>query len=313
MKVYPQLLKPLTKASVMPYIECMNNFISQHQEILITVIIVAYDTNQDLIYCLDSLKMQTKDNFEIIVVDNGKNEAVLEELANYPVTYIRLKNNYKPSLARNIGIVHANGELICFLDDDALAHSEFVEQHLMAHKSKHVLGVRGKILPKTNSIYNSLAYHYDLCDDVIPSYIDVEGNASFRKDLLIEVGGFNQENFSGEGVELSYRIAQQFGAPTDLIYWPRAIVYHDFSNSVKKYIRKTIRGAKMSVRLEKNNPDLYRFIESYAPLPSKITTHRQNMIGRLYLALLRRVGFCLKLYGIKWFRWKFNKGCSRDN
>jgi GT2 family glycosyltransferase len=269
------------------------------------VVVVAYNTNTELIRCLDSLKNQNCQTYEIILVDNGKNEAVKEKLVHYPLLYIALKQNYRPSLARNIGIAYAQAELVCFLDDDAVAHPDYVTQHLRAHEIEGVLGVRGKILPKTYNIYNGVAFHYDLGDEVIPSYVDMENNASFRKDVLIEVGGFDPTIFAGEGAELSFRVVQRFGAPKDLIYWPRAVVYHDFSTGIRKYWRKTVRGSDMHVRLEKRNPHFWSFIESYHPLPIGSIMRAKNLPDRLYLAFLRRLGPWLTACGIAWFRWKY--------
>jgi glycosyltransferase involved in cell wall biosynthesis len=50
----------------------------------------------------------------------------LGEIRKFPLLYIRLKQNYKPSLARNIGIAFAKGNRM-FLDDDALAHPDLLK------------------------------------------------------------------------------------------------------------------------------------------------------------------------------------------
>jgi glycosyltransferase involved in cell wall biosynthesis len=237
---------------------------------------------------LDSLQVQTFQNFEIIVVDNGKNESIYNRLINYPILYIRLKENYKPSIARNIGTIYAKGKIVSFIDDDAIAEQNYIEAHYYAHQGMNVRGVRGKILPKTNTIYNCLAYHYNLGEEVVPSYIDMEGCASFRKMDLIEVGGFNPQVFAGEGSEISYRLIKRFGIPESLIYWPQAIIYHDFSTTLINLLRKTLRGAKMHIWFARQYPDFGSFIESYHPLPMGSIPIPRNLVQRLYLAFLRR-------------------------
>lgn len=267
----------------------------------ISVVIVAYRSATKLIAALDSLQVQSFPDFEIIVVDNGGNEAVAQALQSYPIRYLQLSKNYYPSFARNVGLIHAQGEYICFLDDDALAHPQFVQQHLAANRSNHLLGVRGKILPKTASKYNSLAAFYDLGDECIPSYVDVEGNSSFSKQLLLDLGGFNSQIFAGEGAELSYRIAKKTGRKDCLLYWPQAVIYHDFAQDFRKYFVKTWRGARMQVKLERMHPDYWEFIESYHPFPHGETQPPNSLGERLQLAAVRRLGRLTRTAGYRWF------------
>jgi GT2 family glycosyltransferase len=292
----------LTKEEFDPYIaqvELMNQKPEQTQA---SVVIVAYHTNQALIKCLASLQNQTFTEFDIILVDNGRNNSVINEIRKFSLLYIRLWENYRPSLARNIGIAYARGDLVCFLDDDALAGPEYVAEHLLAHRQPGVLGVRGKILPKTSSLYNRVAYIYDLGEAAIPSYIDLEGNASFSRHALEAIDGFNPTVFAGEGAELSYRLVQRFSEKRNLIYWPGAVIYHDYASSVKKYLSKTLRGAKMHVYLERLHPDFWEFIESYQPLPQGEIPRPRNLSERIELALIRRAGKLIRNIGLRWYR-----------
>ncbi len=267
-----------------------------------SVVVVAYQTNQELIRCLESLAGQTEQQFETIVVDNGGNEAVLEELKDHRLRYFRLKENYRPSLARNIGIAQARGEIVIFLDDDALAGLDFIAEHLRAQQQPGVLGVRGKVLPKTNSAFNKLALMYDLGDQPVPSYVDLEGNASFPRDALLAVGGFNPAVFAGEGVELSYRLVQHFGGREKLIYWPGAVIYHDYASGFRKYFRKMLRGAKMRAYLERCYPDFWEYVESYHPFPFVAPPRPANFGERVQLALARRAGRLINRLGTWWYR-----------
>jgi glycosyltransferase involved in cell wall biosynthesis len=295
-------MNPIMTQSYDLYIDDYVEYHPQNLAPKISVVIVAYDTNQALIQCLESLQTQTFKSFETLVIDNGKNEAVLNLLPQFSLRYFRLKENYRPSLARNVGIAHSRGRIVCLLDDDALAHSDYVQEHWNAHQQESILGVRGKIIPKTRSVYNKLALHYNLGDQVVPSYVDMENNASFPREVLLEVGGFNPEVFAGEGAELSYRITKRYGNPASLIYWPGAVVYHDFSTGWKKYYRKTLRGAKMQVYLGRLYPDFWDYVESYHPFPSVLYPAPDNFRQRVQLALLRRLGRWTRCIGIWWNR-----------
>lgn len=255
----------------------------------ISVIIVAYNSKLALIDCLNSLQNQTFSEFEIIIIDNGKNEPILKMIKQFKARYFKLRENYGPSLARNIGISQAQAELVCFLDDDAIAKNDFVENHYLALTTKDCFGARGRVLPKSDCLYNFLSSAYDLGDQIIPSYIDIEGNASFRKQILNQVGGFNPKIFSGEGAELSYRIVENFGYPEKLLYWPGAVIYHNYSNNLAKIVRKTCRGAKMRLLLESIHPDFWSFIKSYHPFPKGNMIRKLHYAERIQVAILRRL------------------------
>lgn len=130
---------------------------------------------------------------------------------------------------------------------------------------------------------------YNLGNTVVPSYIDLEGNASFSRQALMAVGGFNPQVFAGEGAELSYRIVKCFGNPHDLVYWPDAIIYHNYANNLIKYMRKARRDARMSIYIRQMYPDYHAFIESYHPFPAGDIPKARNLWERIELALIRRM------------------------
>lgn len=272
-----------------------------------SVVIVAYKTKMNLVRCLKSLQNQSHQNFETIVVDNGGNEAVFEEIRRFPIRHIRLRENFRPSLARNIGISQASGKIICFLDDDGIADQDFVKKHILANQQPGVLGVRGKILPRTDTPYNILAWHYDLGDEVMPAYIDLEGNASFPRHILHEVDGFDPNVFGSEGAEISYRIVKHFGDRDGLIYWPGAVIYHDYASSFGKYIRKSLRGAKMGVILDQQNPELRDFMQSYDLFKPVEIAPPNNIFDRIRLALIFRTQKFLYTWAPRWYRWSTAK------
>jgi glycosyltransferase involved in cell wall biosynthesis len=294
-------LQPLSAVQINPCIARQEIFQQPVAAPQASVIIVAYNTNRELLRCLEMLQAQSQPDFEIILVDNGGNETVLEELKQHRLWYFRLKENFRPSLARNVGIAHARGETVIFLDDDALAEEDYVAQHLLAHQQPGTLGVRGKVLPKSKSTYNKLALMYNLGNQAIPSYIDLEGNASFPRQALLEVGGFNPAVFAGEGVELSYRLVRRFGGRDKLIYWPGAVIYHDYADGLRKYLRKNLRGAKMQVYLEHLYPDFWDFVESYHPFPPMPFPTPDNLQERIHLALLRSAGRWTRRLGAWWY------------
>lgn len=95
------------------------------------IAICTYNRAELLPYCLDAIYPQLKENVELLVVDNGT-EKVDELCKNYPkLSYIQ-EEQTGLSFARNTAVEHAQADYILFLDDDAKAYPNFVEESLRA-------------------------------------------------------------------------------------------------------------------------------------------------------------------------------------
>lgn len=95
-----------------------------------SVIIPIYNAESTLCRCLDSLVGQLRDNTELILINDGSTDSTSAICENYAARYpqIRLftKENGGVSSARNIGLEHAQGEYILFVDaDDAVTGDYF--------------------------------------------------------------------------------------------------------------------------------------------------------------------------------------------
>lgn len=87
---------------------------------LISVVIPTYNSSKLLKKCIDSVLKQSYSNIEIIVVDDGSNDAtesMIEKNYKDQIVYIKQKNTGVSS-ARNTGIKHAKGDFIFFVDAD---------------------------------------------------------------------------------------------------------------------------------------------------------------------------------------------------
>lgn len=91
-------------------------------KIKISVIVPVYNTEEFLADCLNSILNQTLDKIEIICVDDGSTDNSLEVLnsfaGNFNNIHVFTKENGGSGSARNLGLKHAKGEYIAFLDSD---------------------------------------------------------------------------------------------------------------------------------------------------------------------------------------------------
>jgi glycosyltransferase involved in cell wall biosynthesis len=98
----------------------------------ISVIIPTYNLGQYLPKAIDSVLSQTYQDFEVVVVDDGSTDATAQVVKEYCVRYpdkIRYfyQENSGVSAARNVGIEHAKGEFLKFLDSDDFIYPQQLE------------------------------------------------------------------------------------------------------------------------------------------------------------------------------------------
>ncbi|MEK8197017.1 glycosyltransferase family 2 protein [Lysinibacillus sp. FSL M8-0134] len=91
-------------------------------KILVSVIVPVYNAEKYLEKCLTSICHQTLRDIEIIMINDGSQDQSLSILQNFAdldkrITVLDLENS-GVSKARNIGIDHANGQFITFVDAD---------------------------------------------------------------------------------------------------------------------------------------------------------------------------------------------------
>ena len=98
---------------------------------LVSVIVPVYNVEQYLDECLNSIRQQTYENLEIIVVEDCSTDQSLEVLSKHlndqRIKLIRHEKNGGLSAARNTGIDGARGDYIMFVDSDDIVQLSLIE------------------------------------------------------------------------------------------------------------------------------------------------------------------------------------------
>lgn len=238
-----------------------------------TIIIPSYNGWRFLPTCLESLRRQTRQGFEVIVVDNGSTDGSPELLhRHYPeVRVIVLEGNRSFfSGAVNAGIRAAKGDIIILLNNDTEADPRFVEE-LLDGLAKHpecgmaaakmrlfdrrdVLNAAGDYFSKDGLPGNRGVWEKDQgqYDDAVYVFSPCGGAGAYRKGLFEQVGYFD-EDFIGycEDVDLGWR-AQLQGFKC--LFVPKAIVYHRLSATGGGPLASFLTGRNTIWVLVKNMP-----------------------------------------------------------
>lgn len=126
---------------------------------LISVIIPAYNAENTIEQCVESVRCQSFDNIEIIIVDDGSTDSTLRISKNLEVKDDRItvlhKENGGSSSARNAGIKKANGNYLVFFDCDDFIDISMLEQlYLSAKKTDSDMVMCGITIDYTEQNYS---------------------------------------------------------------------------------------------------------------------------------------------------------------
>lgn len=107
---------------------------------LVSIIMPVYNVEKYIERCIQSILNQTYKEFELIIVNDGSPDKSINIANNYKKLdnriYIINKENGGLSDARNVGLTHARGKYILFLDsDDYIEKSLLEETVMMAEKN----------------------------------------------------------------------------------------------------------------------------------------------------------------------------------
>ena len=133
-----------------------------------SIIIPTYNRTKDLEDCLNSILTQIYLPFQIIVVDNSHEKETQKFLdtkkeifkqKNILFKYIKNKRGNSLTVARNIGIENALGDIVLFLDDDTVLNKNYIKKILEVYKKyPKALGVQGYIAHGKISKIRNLVY-----------------------------------------------------------------------------------------------------------------------------------------------------------
>jgi GT2 family glycosyltransferase len=179
----------------------------------VSVIIITLNRPDYLNRCLNCLVAQNPD--QMIVIDSSPNNKTKEVVDKFSdILYIRNENGIgKMTASRNIGLKHATGDIIAFLDDDAFAKPGWLKNLLETYNSQDIGAVGGRALNNlpgeekkgVNEIGKFTANgevtgNFGANPEKIIETDHIMGcNMSFRREILLKLGGFREE-FYGTGL-----------------------------------------------------------------------------------------------------------------
>jgi glycosyltransferase involved in cell wall biosynthesis len=271
------------------------------KEPVLTIVVVGYRSPDLLSSCLNSLREQTRSDFEVIVVDNGGSMIDDEWREGLSVAGVRLKKNYYQIIARNIGASFSRSGLLFFLDEDCLLGAGAVKEIVRLYETTDVIASRCRLFCRTKTIFNRLAAHYDLGDEQISGYL-LESGMTIRTDVYRQFGGYDETLVpGGEYMYWLYNIGKNYGLDR-AVYFPGAMIWTDYCRSVRHFIWKHWTYAKGVETIRARFPEFLEFRNQIASQRPKVS--KRNPFGIRVLRLLTKTLFW---FGERYYRFTMPK------
>jgi GT2 family glycosyltransferase len=238
----------------------------------ISVVVAARNELQYIERCITSLCTQSYEGlYEVIVVDGLSTDGTYERLQALQETHtFTLLQNPKINAAagRNIGIERAQGDYIAFIDADAVAAPDWLEQIRSTFENSNAVGVGGPdLLPEDSSELarmiglvmtsplasggrlNPSTQHVMMDEERWVEHIPTV-NLCLTRAIFDEVGGFDEHFVKGQDLELSYRIIQ---AGYKLLYSPKIRVVHYRKETIMEFSKQIFKWAKAKIAILKKH------------------------------------------------------------
>lgn len=223
------------------------------EQILVSVIVCAFNGEKLLRSCLDGLAMQTypRDRYEVLIIDDESTDSTFDIVSDFinnqknnalNMRLVRIQHGGL-SVARNLGIQLSKGKIVAFIDQDAVADKCWVAEIFKAWEAvpdADAIGGRTEIRNATDRIANFL---YTVYYEPMDQYGIIGTNMSFRKERLLQVGAFG-DPFTSRGDETF--LLHKMGNERKEVKWPDARVFHDWPVSVRQWIKERISNGEMS-------------------------------------------------------------------
>ena len=204
----------------------------------ISVAICSYNGSRTIREVLEGLKRVEYPNFEVIVVNDGSTDATAAIAGEYDCRIITTENAGLSS-ARNIALRAADGEIIAYLDDDAIPDRHWLHYLAATFRENDYAAVGGPNIapPHSNTIADCVdnapggPIHVLVTDEIAEHLPGC--NMAIRKSCLEAVGGFDPTfRVAGDDVDLCWRLQERGWT---LGFSPGAMVLHHRRHTIRGY------------------------------------------------------------------------------
>ena len=239
----------------------------------ISVIIPTCNRKETLRLCLAALAFQflSVERWEIVVVDDGSTDGTdtFCRECTHPFSNLKFirQENQGAGAARRAGIEAARGEFVLLMNDDTIASSNLLVEHLKVQRqnSREKLAVLGAFRPSEECIHRALSFWINHSKFFFPqntlkpgSYPEsayfISCNLSIRRNAVLEAGNFDPRFRVAEDTELGTRLTRK---GYRVLFHPEAGAWHEHAQfTVNDLLRRARAYGEMDWMLFQKHPHL---------------------------------------------------------
>ena len=248
--------------------------------VCVSVVIPTYNRANTLLRSIDSVISQSYNDLELIIVDDASTDNTGSAVSSYDddrIEYIKLEENRGAPVARNKGSERATGDFIAFLDDDDGWKTNKINKQIERFRDldeEYAIVYTGREKRRGGSITNK--YHPskegDIHERLLKSNIIPSETPLIRKDVFIQVGGFDPSFKSKQDLDLWLRITKDHRV--SLIDEILAFSYKDTKNRIGANPEALYQGQRKLI--EKHIDEFRRFPDILSHQYLKLGIHAAN-------------------------------------
>ncbi|MGC2203469.1 MAG: glycosyltransferase [Stellaceae bacterium] len=210
-----------------------------HRYPRVSVVVCAYNAERTMDRCLASLAVLNYPDYEVIVVNDGSSDRTLEIAESYGYCRIISQPNRGLSAARNVGAEAATGEIVAYTDSDCVADPDWLTYLVAKMEASRLAACGGPnfpppeddLVPAAVAVAPGGPTHVLISDELAEHIAGC--NMAFRRDVLLELGGFDPiYRTAGDDVDICWRFQD---AGYTIGFSPAAVVWHFRRNTVAAY------------------------------------------------------------------------------
>lgn len=180
---------------------------------LVSVVIPTYNREKTILRAINSVKNQSYNNTEIIIVDDNSTDntyELIKDQLNDRVRYYKNSVNLGGGQSRNVGVKYAKGELIAFLDSDDEWYNDKLEKQVKKFNDNNV----ELVYTEYKLVNENSGKEYLFCNkkdirlrDILSSNcIGTTSSICVKKSLFEKCGGFDSTLRSCQDWDLYIRL-----------------------------------------------------------------------------------------------------------
>ncbi|MFX0134304.1 MAG: glycosyltransferase family 2 protein [Candidatus Hodarchaeota archaeon] len=217
---------------------------------LVSVIIPTYNSEKTLAKCMESIKNQTYQNIELVVVDNYSIDNTRKIARKYTDKILLQKSGM--GIQINLGVFSSNGIYVLYIDDDM-----YLTKNVINNCINHMNNYDALIIPEEcleNSFWSKCR---NIEKKIYEGDLNIEAARFFKRSVFLSVGGINERLKGFRDFDVHQKI-KSAGYKIGRI--SNSKIIHDVTPFLKEILIKRFLRAQTLCEYSKQHPKHYKSI-----------------------------------------------------